>query len=99
MQKENNCNCQQLCNEMQKASLRKGVDFLMGYSRPATDIINALKGIYSVLESYDCLPAKCLLNRLKWVLDAIVPGPFRLSDSERINVEMLIRELNVFISK
>lgn len=92
------CKCKQLCCKMQNNSLRCAIDILKCYQDDTKTIKKTLKSIANLLEVYSCLPSTCLVSRVKWVDQKIDSGSGPLYSYERIMVDMLIEELETFLS-
>ena len=91
------CKCKSICCKMQNDSLRCAIDALKNNQHDCITISKTLKTICNLLEVYSCLPCNCLLQRVQWVYDNVRHYSFILDESEKINVNMLISELEAFL--
>lgn len=95
------CKCKQICSKMSKMqndSLRYAIDFLKNNQNNSYAIKKTLKSICKLLEVYSCLPCTCLLTRVKYTNKKIEASSGGLFKSEKIILEMLIIELEAFLS-
>lgn len=92
------CKCKQICCKMQNDSLRCAIDGLRNNQHNRNTILITLRAIYNLLEVYSCLPGTCLLKRVQWVYDNVESGNASLYERERIMINMLISELEAFLS-
>lgn len=91
------CKCKQICREMQNQGLRCAIKSLIVDQDSTKTILRTLEAIYNSLSVYSCLPGTCLLERVKWVYNSIARGNGPLYTSEATKVNMLIKELEVFL--
>lgn len=92
------CKCKQICSKLQNASLRYAIETLKSNKENVDTIKKTLKAIYELLEVYSCLPGTCLLKRVEMTNEGIKGNIVGLYDSEKIKLEMLIIELETFLS-
>ena len=92
------CKCKQICCKMQNDSLRCAIDGLRNNQYNSNTILGTLEATYNLLAVYSCLPGTCLLKRVQWVYNNVLSGNEELYQSERIKVNMLISELEAFLS-
>lgn len=91
------CKCKQICCKMQNQGLRCAINTLRARQNNTKTILGTLEAIYNSLSVYSCLPGTCLLKRVKWVYNNIQGGNGPLYTSEETKVDMLIKELEVFV--
>ena len=91
------CKCKQICCKMQNQGLRCAINTLRVHRDNSNTILRTLEAIYNSLSVYSCLPGTCLLERVKWVYDNIEGGNAPLYTSEGTKLNMLIKELEVFV--
>ena len=92
------CKCKQICCKMQNDSLRIAIDGLRNNQNNSNTILRTLEATYNLLAVYSCLPGTCLLERVQWVHQTVTSGNAGLYESEKIKVNMLISELEAFLS-
>ena len=92
------CDCKQICCKMQNDSLRFAIDGLKNNQDNNVTISKILEAIYNLLTVYSCLPGTCLLQRVQRVRNTIESYGTGLYESEKIKVNMLISELEAFLS-
>lgn len=94
-----NCNCEKICCEMQKNSLRLAVRELKDSYESIHRVQAILSSLTDVLKVYECSPYKCLLTRIQWVssnLNKNLLGGVVLQD--RVKIDMLIVEIKTFVN-
>lgn len=91
------CKCKQICCKMQNDSLRCAIDGLRN-NHGSDTILRILESTYNLLAVYSCLPGTCLLKRVEWVYNNVKSVHTVLCTGERIKVNMLISELEAFLS-
>ena len=92
------CKCKQICCKMQNDSLRCAIAALRHNQHNSNTILRTLEATYNLLAVYSCLPGTCLLKRVQWVCNNVTKGNAQLYASEKIKVNMLISELEAFLS-
>jgi hypothetical protein len=92
------CKCKQICCKMQNDSLRCAIDGLRNNQHNSNAILETLRAIYNLLLVYSCLPGTCLLKRVQWVYYNVKGNNEGLYADEKIKVNMLISELEAFLS-
>ena len=92
------CKCNQICCKMQNESLRYAINCLINKQYDTKAILGTLEATYNLLSVYSCLPGTCLLERVEWVYQKIIPGYSPLNEDEKIMVNMLISELRAFLN-
>lgn len=97
-EKNMECKCEQICCKMRNDSLRCAINDLKKNQDDSNTILNILEAISNVIAVYSCLPGTCLLKRVQWVQNNVISGRTSLYESEKTKVNMLISELEAFLS-
>jgi len=99
MCKEETCKCKEVCTKMQKAGLRKALIMLKKCNENTykTSVIIQLDAIQNILNSYECLPAKCLIPRINYIKLRLNQGWGNRMSEKMHNLHLFICELEALL--
>lgn len=99
MCKEGTCKCKEICAKMQEAGLRESIATISNFSvdTEAKHAIRRLQNMQNILCSYECLPARCLVPRLKWMCSMIAECSKCYLEDYLDDVLSLAKEVEAFL--